>query len=180
MKLGELFGLIKVFTLLYLAVFLIMESIIILFYFSPHSNGDWTASLACSIIMIIPLAFLLYYTSKTAAKINKIKSIAEHIRLYRRIKMDDLMKRFNLDRLTLEDYLYEAVEEGYISGYVDRTTDEFFLSTEIGNTYIPLKCPNCGRISTRVVMNGDTRVCEYCGSPLTQAVPYPSQSSNLH
>jgi len=122
------------------------------------------------ILFSTPGLFLFFMGRKTGkeGKERYTNHVIGILRTYRRIKISNVAAKINKTVPETERLICEYVRKGLITGYVDRTTNEFFTeeSLDTSPTYIK-KCPNCSApISTRA-LRGESILCSYCGTNLS-------------
>ena len=146
---------------------------------SPEENRSagitlLSFSVVCWITALIPFG----YGFMGYAKDKRLRQVADYLKLYRRITMEELARKMNTSEFEAEKLLLDCIDRGYIDAHVDRATGEIFIKGTVSESYVGVRCPNCGRLSTRIVMRGETRVCEYCGSVLPIGSPYPGTADS--
>ena len=95
----------------------------------------------------------------------------EYIRARKKIKIDTLCNKLNVDYDTATNTLADMINKGMINGYLEdnelilngSNIDNEEKTTEKKETKI-VKCKECGAKNTIVV--GEKNECEYCGSLL--------------
>ena len=117
-----------------------------------------------SLIIIFPGVRLYISGIKLSRLEVRLKQITAIVRSYRRISPADIAKKLNITESQAERLLITALDLNLISGNIDRTTGEFFISgSENGTIKIPF-CPNCGAAINQVIYDGETGKCNVCGS----------------
>jgi len=117
-----------------------------------------------SLAIIIP-GVKLYMSGVKLAKLeNTLKELAALVKSYRRISLTEIAKKFGTNEMEAEKLLNTAIELDLISGNMDRTTGEFFISKSLDEIKKISFCPNCGASLTRIIHKGETGKCSACGS----------------
>lgn len=94
-----------------------------------------------------------------------------------KVSLNTIMVELKLTRDTVKQDIYELVQQGLFSGYIDWSQLMFYSSDagRVGSN----KCPNCGGV--RELVGKGVVKCPYCGvelfippdAPQTQATPAP-------
>ena len=136
-------------------------------YESPDENWEAAKLLFGCSGFLWPFAIIFIVYAYLGLKNEKqLRELADYVLIYRRLKIPDLAARMGKTAYETEKMLLQCIERGYLRGYIDRNTGEFFVEGAEKEIVKPIKCPHCGGISTKVVMRGEVQVCEYCGAPL--------------
>ncbi len=117
-----------------------------------------------SLAIIIPGVRLYISGAKLSKLEENLKQLAALIKTYRRIGLTDIAKKFNINDTEAEKLLNMAIDLKLITGNMDRTTGEFFLSESLNEIKKVSFCPNCGASLTQVIHQGETGKCSACGS----------------
>ena len=134
----------------------------------------------CSTAFWIPGMILMAYGVKGYTHKKRLVSLATYLKLYRRIKLSDVAVKMGRPESEIEMDLLACMHKGYINGYMDRNSGEFFVEGSVSQSHTGLKCPSCGSPSSKIVMSGETRVCEYCRSPMFPGEAYPGSTGHGH
>lgn len=96
-----------------------------------------------------------------------------------KVTLNTIMVEQHLSREQVQNYIYELVQQGLFSGYIDWKSATFYSqdASRVGSN----KCPNCGGI--REIVGKGIVKCPYCGvelfippdAPQTTAQPQPPQ-----
>lgn len=117
-----------------------------------------------SLVIIIP-GMRLYLSGKKLTRLEgKLKQLTAIVKSYRRISITDIGKKLNTTESEAERLLTTAINLNLISGNMDRTTGEFFISGSTDEIIKISFCPNCGASVNQVIYNGETGKCNACGS----------------
>jgi len=117
-----------------------------------------------SLVIIIP-GIRLYMAGKKLARLEeKLKQLTAIIKSYRRISLTEIAKKFNTTESEAERLLTTAIGLNLISGNMDRTTGEFFITGSLDEIKKISFCPNCGASINQVIHKGETGKCNACGS----------------
>jgi hypothetical protein len=94
-----------------------------------------------------------------------------------RVTLNTIMVERRLNREQVQNYIYELVQQGLFSGYIDWKNATFYSqdASRVGSN----KCPNCGGV--REIVGKGIVKCPYCGvelfippdAPQTTAQPQP-------
>ncbi len=94
-----------------------------------------------------------------------------------KVTLNTIMVEQHLNREQVQNYIYELVQQGLFSGYIDWKNATFYSqdASRVGSN----KCPNCGGI--REIVGKGIVKCPYCGvelfippdAPQTTAQPQP-------
>ena len=91
-----------------------------------------------------------------------LRALAAMAQTYRRLKLDEFARRAGRPRLQTEQRLAEAVDRGYVKGFVDRTSDEFVVQEAVAQQVYVGTCPTCGARVDRWGFPEERLVCPYC------------------
>ncbi|MCC7161117.1 MAG: hypothetical protein IT331_01365 [Anaerolineae bacterium] len=138
---------------------------------------------------IIPLllfggvgAYLFFRGSaeeKELAVVRQKERLLGMIQAQGKVTLNTIMVEQHLSREQVQNYIYELVQQGLFSGYIDWKSATFFSqdASRVGSN----KCPNCGGV--REIVGKGIVKCPYCGvelfippdAPQTTAPPQPPQ-----
>ncbi|HPS86177.1 MAG TPA: PCI domain-containing protein [Spirochaetota bacterium] len=119
---------------------------------------------AFSLAIIIPGVRLYISGAKLSKLEENLKQLASLVKTYRRISISEIAKKLNVNEMEAEKLLNTAIDLDLISGNMDRTTGEFFISESLEEIKKISFCPNCGASLTQVIHKGETAKCYACGS----------------
>jgi hypothetical protein len=96
---------------------------------------------------------------KELAEIRKKERLLGMITAQGQVSLGTIMIQQKMTREEVQNDIYDLVNQGLFSGYVDWTTMTFYSkdASEVGST----KCPNCGGV--REVAGKGIVKCPYCG-----------------
>lgn len=117
-----------------------------------------------SIAIIIPGVKLFLSGVRLSKLEENLKQLSALVKSYRRISLNEIAKKFNTTETEAEKLLSMAIELNLVSGNMDRTTGEFFISESLNEIKKISYCPNCGASLTQIIHNGETAKCPACGS----------------
>ena len=137
-------------------------------FMQSHDSTDLFLAL---FMFIIPGAICGSFGLKRKNKIKGYAKYLDYIRARKKIKLDTLCNKLNVDYDTATNVLTDMINKGMINGYLE--DDELIIKgvnnvveerpTERKETKI-VKCKECGAKNTIIV--GEKKECEYCGSLL--------------
>ncbi len=169
---------------------LVICAVVTFFVGSGAATGQTTTAatiLGIGAFGIIPLAlfvgvgiFLFFRGSQEAQELSVVREkerLLGMISTQGKVTLSTIMVEQHLSREQVKNYIYELVQQGLFSGYIDWTTTTFYSKDagRVGSN----KCPNCGGI--REVVGKGIVKCPYCGvelfippdAPQTTATPVP-------
>lgn len=164
--------------------------IVSLFVGSGASSGQTTTAatiLGIGVFGIIPLllfagvgAFLFFRGSAEERELGVVRQkerLLGMIQAQGKVTLNTIMVEQHLSRDQVQNYIYELVQQGLFSGYIDWKSATFYGqdAARVGSN----KCPNCGGI--REIVGKGIVKCPYCGvelfippnAPQTTATPQP-------
>lgn len=173
-----------------IAVGLVILAVVALFVGSGAVSGQTTPAatiLGIGVFGVIPFAILagvgVYLFLRGSAEQQEFTVVRQKERLLGMIQaqgkvtLNVIMVEQHLSREQVQNYIYELVQQGLFSGYIDWTTATFYSkdAARVGSN----KCPNCGGI--REFVGQGIVKCPYCGvmlfippgTPQTVATPQP-------
>lgn len=173
-----------------IVVGLVICAVVSLFVGSGAASGNVTtagAVLGIGAFGIIPLllfagigAFLFFRGSAEQKELGVVRQKERLLGLIQaqgRVTLNTIMVEQHLSREQVQNYIYELVQQGLFSGYIDWKSATFYSNdaSRVGSN----KCPNCGGI--REIVGKGIVKCPYCGvelfippnAPQTTATPEP-------
>ena len=115
--------------------------------------------------------------ARDLAEVRKKERLLGMIQSQGKVSLNAIMIEQHLTREQVRNDIYELVNQGLFSGYIDWQSATFYSkdAARVGNN----KCPNCGGI--REVVGKGIVKCPYCGvelfippdAPQTVAIPTP-------
>jgi hypothetical protein len=180
----------KTIGIILIAVGLVICAVASLFVSSGAASGNLTGAatvLGIGVFGILPLLFLggagIYLFMRGGAEEKELAEVRQKERLLGliqaqgKVTLNTIMVEQHLSREQVQNYIYELVQQGLFSGYIDWKSATFFSkdAARVGSN----KCPNCGGI--REVVGKGIVKCPYCGvelfippdAPQTTAAPEP-------
>ena len=121
---------------------------------------------------VIPGAIALLLGIIEYRREKQLKAFATWLQTYRRIRMDELARKVGKTPMETERLLNRAIELKYVSGVVDRATDEFVLASAEKQQVFVERCPHCGGVVNRWAFPEERFPCPYCNV----AVEVPSNA----
>lgn len=164
--------------------------IVSLFVGSGAAAGRTTTAatiLGIGVFGIIPLlllggvgAYLFFRGSAETKELDVVRQkerLLGMIQAQGRVTLSTIMVEQHLNREQVQNYIYELVQQGLFSGYIDWKSSIFYSqdASRVGSN----KCPNCGGV--RELVGKGVVKCPYCGvelfippdAPQTTATPQP-------
>ncbi len=169
---------------------LVICAVVTFFVGSGAVSGQTTtpgALLGIGAFGIIPLllfagvgAFLYIRGSAEAKELSVVRQkerLLGMIQAQGKVTLNTIMVEQHLTREQVQNYIYELVQQGLFSGFIDWKSATFYSqdAARVGSN----KCPNCGGI--REIVGKGIVKCPYCGvelfippdAPQTTATPQP-------
>jgi hypothetical protein len=119
--------------------------------------------------------------ARDLAEVRKKERLLGMIQAQGKVSLNSIMIEQHLTREQVRNDIYELVNQGLFSGYIDWQSATFYSkdAARVGTN----KCPNCGGI--REVVGKGIVKCPYCGvelfvppdSPQTVATPVPPNAA---
>lgn len=99
---------------------------------------------------------------KEMAVVRQKERLLGMIQAQGKVTLNTIMVEQHLSRDQVQNYIYELVQQGLFSGYIDWSSATFYSqdASRVGSN----KCPNCGGI--REVVGKGIVKCPYCGVEL--------------
>jgi DNA-directed RNA polymerase subunit RPC12/RpoP len=148
------------------AVYLMMGGFVLFFGLMTLAMSGFIPVLVwiCTIGGIAPGLLAVLYGLYRWRVERHLRAIAMMARTWRRIHLDEFARRAGRTRLDLEERLAEAVDRGYVAGFVDRTTQEFVVQEAVAQQVYVEKCPTCGARVDRWAFPEERFPCPYCSA----------------
>ncbi len=182
----------KIIGVILIVVGLGLCSVVTLFVGSGAATGQTTtagAILGIGAFGIIPLLllagvgiFLFLRGSREEQELANVRQKERLLGLIQtqgKVTLNTIMVEQHLSRDQVQNYIYELVQQGLFSGYIDWKNATFYSqdASRVGSN----KCPNCGGV--REIVGKGIVKCPYCGvelfippdAPQTTATPQPPQ-----
>ena len=167
-------------------------AVVTLFVGSGAASGQTTTAgtiLGIGAFGVIPLllfvgvgAFLFLRGSaeeKDLAVVRQKERLLGLIQAQGKVTLNSIMVEQHLTREQVQNYIYDLVQQGLFSGYIDWKNATFYSqdASRVGSN----QCPNCGGV--REIVGKGIVKCPYCGvelfippdTPQTVAKPEPPQ-----
>jgi len=141
-------------------------------FVESHNSEDLLLAL---FMFIIPGGVCGYFWFKRNKKVKGYNKYLEYINARKKIKLDSLCNKLNVDYDTATTTITDMINKGMINGYLE--DDELIIKdvNNVGNNIVEertfekkenkvVKCKECGAKNTIVI--GEKNECEYCGSLL--------------
>ena len=182
----------KTIGIILIVVGLIICGVVTLFVGSGAASGQTTTAgtiLGISAFGIIPLLLFagvgIFLFIRGGAEEKELATVRQKERLLGliqaqgKVTLNSIMVEQHLTREQVQNYIYELVQQGLFSGYIDWKNATFYSqdASRVGSN----KCPNCGGV--REIVGKGIVKCPYCGvelfippdAPQTTATPQPPQ-----
>ncbi len=182
----------KTIGIILIGVGLVVCAVVTLFVGSGATSGQTTTAatvLGIGIFGIIPLVLFsgvgIYLFTRGSAEEKELVQVRQKERLLGMIQaqgkvtLNTIMVEQHLSRDQVQNYIYELVQQGLFSGYIDWKSATFYSqdASRVGSN----KCPNCGGV--REIVGKGIVKCPYCGvelfippnAPQTTATPVPPE-----
>lgn len=182
----------KTIGIILIGVGLVVCAVVTLFVGSGATSGQTTTAatvLGIGIFGIIPLVLFsgvgIYLFTRGSAEEKELVQVRQKERLLGMIQaqgkvtLNTIIVEQHLSRDQVQNYIYELVQQGLFSGYIDWKSATFYSqdASRVGSN----KCPNCGGV--REIVGKGIVKCPYCGvelfippnAPQTTATPVPPE-----
>ena len=118
----------------------------------------------CGIIGIVPGIIFMALLMKMRKKDEDLESLGAVLQAYRRIHMSEIARKLGVNEFEAERRAAKAIEMGYVKGYIDRNTHEFFTLESMRQIIRVDSCPKCGAPRDRLYLAGEMIKCGACDS----------------
>lgn len=182
----------KTIGIILIVVGLLICGVVSMFVGSGAASGQTTMAgtiLGIGAFGIIPLllfggvgVFLFMRGSAEEKELTQVRQKERLLGLIQtqgKVTLNNIMVEQHLSRDQVQNYIYELVQQGLFTGYIDWKNATFYSSdaSRVGSN----KCPNCGGV--REIVGKGIVKCPYCGvelfvppdAPQTTATPMPPQ-----
>lgn len=137
-------------------------------------TGFGTGFFLCAALGLVPGFIFIAQVFRIRNRERELESLGEVLKVYRRIQMAEIARKLGVAEFQAEKMVASAIDRGYVEGYVDRNTREFFTVESISQA-IPLEnCPRCGAPREKLYLTGEQVKCSACDSVLQ----YPEKQNN--
>ena len=122
----------------------------------------------CTVMCLVPAIILLSMVFRSEKQVKGSQDLASLLRIYRRIKLDELARKMGKSEIEVEKDIVDAIQTGMVQGYIDRTTNEFFTKESLNQQMevrdmATLKCSACNGPLPASYSRGQTFQCPHCG-----------------
>ncbi|OGS60089.1 MAG: hypothetical protein A3K59_05425 [Euryarchaeota archaeon RBG_19FT_COMBO_69_17] len=125
----------------------------------------------CVPTALVPGVVFILLGLRARRRERDLVEFAAWVKTYRRISLQNLGGKLGRSAFEAEKLLVEAVDRGFVKGFIDRTSEEFVLQEAVGEELFIESCPRCrGNIRQRY-FRGETIVCPYCSAVIAQKQP---------
>jgi hypothetical protein len=148
------------------------------------SPAGTVLGLVIGIVLLLPFAGVgAYLFTRGSAEEKELAVVRQKERLLGliqsqgKVTLNTIMVEQRLTREQVKNYIYDLVQQGLFSGYIDWPSNTFYGkdAARVGSN----KCPNCGGV--REIVGKGVVKCPYCGvelfippdAPQTTATPVP-------
>jgi len=107
---------------------------------------------------LVPGVVLILLGQRARKREKELVDFAAWVKPYRRIALRDLAAKLGKPSFETEQRLVEAVDRGFVKGFIDRATEEFVLQEAVGQEQFIENCPRCGANVRRRYFLGETVV----------------------
>lgn len=182
----------KTIGIILIIVGVVICAVVSLFVGSGTASGQATSAatiLGIGVFGIIPLllfggvGIFLFLRGSTEEKdlavVRQKERLLGMIQTQGKVTLNTIMVEQHLSREQVQNYIYELVQQGLFSGYIDWKSATFYSqdASRVGSN----KCPNCGGV--REIVGKGIVKCPYCGvelfippnAPQTTATPVPPE-----
>ena len=120
----------------------------------------------CGIVGIVPGIIFMALVFKARRAERDLEDLGNVLQAYRRITMAEVARKLGLNEFETEKRVSSAIDKGYVKGYIDRNTHEFFTRESMGQVVHYSSCPKCGAPRDKLYLTGEQVKCSACGSVL--------------
>ena len=128
------------------------------------STGFGSMFYVCGVVGLIPGIIFIAMLFKMKKKDEDLESLGEILQAYRRIKMSEVARKLNVNEFEAERQVAKAIDMGFVKGYIDRNTHEFFTIESMNQVIKINSCPKCGAPREKLYLAGEEVRCGSCGS----------------
>lgn len=154
-------------------IYLVMGGFILFFALTTFALTGFEPFLAgiCLVGGVAPSSLVVLYGLYRWSGERHLRALAAMAQTYRRLKLDEFARRAGKTRLKTERHLAEAVQRGFVNGFVDRTSDEFVVRETLAEQIHVTTCPTCGAGVNLWVFPEERFPCPYCGAGIRIPAP---------
>ena len=129
------------------------------------SDHGLPIAVASSAIIIPGIILLVTGISRERRIENEqMASIYGITKSYRRIAIADIAEKLDMQVKDVYRLLSKGISKRRISGYIDRSSNEFFTVDALDDQIDVKFCPSCGAPIGRVLLKGEKFKCKSCGT----------------
>ena len=128
------------------------------------STGFGAGFFLCAAVGLIPGAIFIAQVFKIRRQERELESLGEVLQAYRRITMAEVARKLGVNEFEAEKRVAAAIDSGYVKGYIDRNTHEFFTIESMSQVIKVNSCPKCGAPREKLYLSGEQVKCSSCGS----------------
>ncbi len=131
----------------------------------------WYTFTCCLPGCLVPSIAFTIFGLMEKKKEDGLQNLAIYVQSHRRVRIGELAMRRGWGVYETEKRLNECIEWGFLRGYVDRYSGEFFTDEALSQqrtSTMGFKCSSCGGVNTRMLLPGEMARCTYCGNLNTQ------------
>ncbi len=130
------------------------------------STGFGGGFYLCAFVGLIPGTICIAMVFKIRKQEQELEQLGDVLQAYRRIPMHEVASKLGVNEFEAETRVAAAIDKGYVKGYIDRNTHEFFTMESMGQVMHLENCPNCGAPREKLHLTGEQVQCEACGTVL--------------
>ena len=130
------------------------------------TTGIGSMFFICSAVGLIPGFLFIAQVFKLRKKDQELQELGNVLQAYRRITMAEIARKLGVNEFEAEKRVAKAIEKGYVKGYIDRNTHEFFTVESMNQVVHYASCPKCGAPRDKLYLVGEQVNCSACGSVL--------------
>ncbi len=127
----------------------------------------WYSFTCCLPGLLVPSLVFTFFAWKEKKEEEGLQDLAIYVQSHRRVRIGDLAMRRRWGVYETEKRLNECIEWGFLRGYVDRYSGEFFTDLALSQqrkSTLGFKCTSCGAVNPRLLLPGEVARCNYCGN----------------
>jgi hypothetical protein len=118
-------------------------------------------------LALIPGILLMLVGLRKRGPVKDLQNLAELLKAYRRIKISKVAQKLGVTEFEAEKRIADCVDRGFVKGYIDRNTEEFFTVESLSQVVPQTGCPKCGAPPEKIVLVGEIARCGSCGAALS-------------
>jgi hypothetical protein len=126
-------------------------------------------TLVCTPTALLPGVIMLAVGLKAKREERALIEFAGWIKSFRRVTLVEVARKLQKSEFDTEKLLLYAVDRGLVQGFIDRSTEEFVIPEVAGRGRFIEACPFCGGRFQKQFLEGETVICPYCRSAISDA-----------